>query len=285
MTVRVAAVQPRSFSGPEEHKNAEQALEWLDRAAEAGADLVVFPEGYPGPTNPLNDYDAFGPLAERAARHGVFVVAGRIEPAPGENRWYVVLHLIGDDGQTIGVYRRTTPVGPYIYHDIPAWEFDYAEAETQDLQVHDTRIGKIALQVCSEVYSSEQSRLLALDGADIIVYPTGGALDEIIPPWSTLVWARSIENLVYTVAVQNLYSDEEEGLGMIAAPEELLAQRKDEGLIVADLDLERLAFLREMDEKIEVPRTCRTVPGLFRWRRPDVLARLAEHPAGTPFER
>src|SRR5688572_2436887 len=83
--VRVAGVQPRSSMGPGEERHVAEALEWLDRAAEVGADLVVFPEGYPGPANPDHDYDAMTPLAGRAAHHGVHVVASRIEPA-GEGR-------------------------------------------------------------------------------------------------------------------------------------------------------------------------------------------------------
>ncbi|MGN6187727.1 MAG: carbon-nitrogen hydrolase family protein [Conexibacter sp.] len=274
MTIRVAAVQPRSSFGAEEQANVPEALAWIDRAADAGADLVVFPEGYPGPTNPINDYDAFKALRKRAAQRRIHVVAGRIEPAD-DGRWYVVLHLIDDAGETVGVYRRTTPHGPYIYQDIPAWEFDYAASEGE-VPVFETKLGRIGLQVCSEVYSTEQSRLLALKGADVILYPAGGSIKELIPPWSTLVWARAIENLVYTVATQNLYEDGEAGLARIAAPEAILAQRSDPGMVLADLDLERLAFLRAEDEKVESPRRCRTVPGLMRWRRSEVLSELGE---------
>ena len=78
MKVRLAAVQPRSGGGDTESRNAVEALDWLDRAAAAGADLVMFPEGYPGPVNPANTYDAFGPLAERAARHKLHVLASRV---------------------------------------------------------------------------------------------------------------------------------------------------------------------------------------------------------------
>jgi predicted amidohydrolase len=273
MTIRVAAVQPRSKFGDQEQDNARDALAWMDKAAAENADLVVFPEGYPGPTNPINEYDAFGPLRERAAHHGLHVVAGRIEPSE-DGRWYVVLHLINDKGDTVGVYQRTTPRGPYVYHDIPAWAFDYVES-AGDLPIYDTKLGRIGLQVCSEVYSTEQSRLLALKGADLIIYPAGGSIKELLPPWRTMVWARSIENLVYTVATQNIYEDGEEGLATIAAPEEILAQRADAGMVLADLDLDRLAFLRSEDEKVESPRRCRTVPGLLRWRRPEVLAELA----------
>jgi predicted amidohydrolase len=268
--VRIALIQPQSFWGPNEERNVPQALDWLDQCSRAGARLVVFPEGYPGPTNPKNSFDALGPLRERARRLGLFVVAGNIEPAPGGGH-YVCLHLIGDDGSAIGTYRRTTPRGPYVYHDIPMWQFDYKEAPAAP-RVFETAIGRIGLLVCSEVYDPELVRALAVVGADIILCPAGGGQGDLIPTWQTVVAARAIENIVYTGASQNLYEPHERGLGIIAGPEGVLVTRADAGILIADLDLDRLAFLRSEDEKIEVPRRYRTVPGLLRWRRPDLYA-------------
>jgi predicted amidohydrolase len=270
--VRIALVQPRSDFGPNEHRNLAGALEWLDRAGEAGAQLVVFPEGYPGPTNPKNSYDSLGALRERSRARKLHVVAGNIEPAP-EGTHYVSLHLIGPDGGLIGTYRRTTPCGPYVYQDIDAWKFNYRES-SEGPRIFDTGVGKLGLLVCSEVYTPELSRALAVQGADIILYPAGGGQGDLIPTWQTVVAARAIENIVYTAASQNLYEPLERGLGMIAGPEGVLTSRSDAGMLVADLDLERLRFLRSEDEKIEVPRRYRTVPGLLRWRRPELYAEL-----------
>ncbi len=275
MTIRLAAVQPRSFSGPEEHRNADEAVAWLDRAADEGADLVVFPEGYPGPTNPANDYDGVGPLAERAAARGLHVVAGRIQPA-GATHHHVTLELIDDHGATIGVYRRTSPCGPYIYRDIDAWQFDYAESSEPELPVFETRLGRIGMLVCSELYVPELARVLAVRGADLVVFPAGGAINELLPTWRTLVWARAIENLMYTAATQNLYTDDEDGVATIAAPERILAQSSGVGLLLADLDLDRLRFLREEEERIEFPKRYATIPGVLRWRRPELYRTLID---------
>jgi predicted amidohydrolase len=281
MVIRLATVQPRSFSGRDEHRNADEALAWVDRAADEGADLVVFPEGYPGPTNPANDYDAFGPLADRAATRGVHVVGGRIQPT-GDSRHHVTLELIDDRGTTVGVYRRTSPSGPYIYHDIDAWQFDYAEATEPELPVFETRLGRVGMLVCSEVYVPELARVLALAGADLVVFPAGGAINELLPSWRALVWARAIENLMYTAATQNLYAEDEEGLGLIAAPERILAQSPNMGLLVADLDLDRLQFLRDEDERIEFPKRYETIPGVLRWRRPELYRTLVESEVVRP---
>jgi len=279
MTIRLAAVQPRSGTGDHEHRNATDALDWLDRAADAGAELVLFPEGYPGPANPAHEYDAFTPLRQRAKKRGVHVVASRAEET-GSGGHHLTLHLIDDDGDTVGVYRRTTPRGPYLYRDLDAWAFDYVEGAEPPC-VFETKLGKIGLLVCSELYVPELSRLLALQAADVILYPAGGAINELLPTWRTLLWARAIENLAYTAAVQNLYAPDEEGVGTIAAPEGVLAQSAEEGLLVADLDLDRLQYLRDEEERILFPKPYQAIPGVLDWRRPELYRALVEEQIGA----
>ncbi|MCU1614574.1 MAG: Nitrilase/cyanide hydratase and apolipoprotein N-acyltransferase [Frankiales bacterium] len=274
MSFRLAAVQPRAFSDQEEERNLEAALRWLQRASEAGADLVVFPEGYPGPTNPANEYDSLGPLRATARELGLHVVAGGLAPAD-DGKHYVTSFLIDDDGEIAGAYRRTTPLGPYIYRDIPAWNFDY-EASAEAPRVFSTRLGRIGILTCSEVYVPELSRTLALQGADLIVYPAGGAINELLPTWRTMIWARAIENLTYTAAVQNLYASDEEGVATIASPEAVVASSLDEALLISEVDTDRLAFLRERDEHIEFPKPYRTIPGVIRWRRPELYSSLVD---------
>jgi len=273
MRMTIAAIQPRSATGDRERENADAAVDWVRTAAEAGADLVVFPEGYPGPTNPANEYDGVGRLREAARTHAVHVIGGTVEPA-GDGRHRVTLSLIDDRGTILYTYRRTTPAGPYVYRDIDAWAFDYVEAGDVP-RVVDTRLGRIGMLVCSELYVPELSRVLALGGADLIVYPAGGAINELLPGWRTLVWARAIENLVFTSATQNLYGDEE-GVGTIAGPEGVLASSAGEGMLVATLDLDRLTYLRGEDERIVFPKPYATIPGLMRWRRPELYGALTE---------
>ena len=282
MNIRIAAVQPRSHHGADEHLNGPDAVAWMAEAAEAGADLVVFPEGYPGPTHPASSFDAFGPLADTAREHGLHVVAGRIEPVANGEGHYVTVSLIDDSGQIVSTYRRTSPVGPYVYHDLDIWQVDYVESPDPP-KVVDTRLGRIGMLVCSEVYVPELSRILAVQGADLIVYPAGGAINELLPGWRTLLWARAVENLVYTAASQNLYAPDEEGVGQIASPEGVLAASAQEGLLVADLDLDRLEYLRGEDEQIVFPKPYDAIPGILRWRRPELYRGLTEEhvEAGT----
>jgi hypothetical protein len=59
-------------------------------------------------------------------------------------------------------------------------------------------------------------------------------------------------------------------VGQIAGPEGVLAASTGEGLIVADLDLDRLDYLRNQDEQILFPKPYAAVPGVLRWRRPEL---------------
>ena len=279
MTFRLAAVQPRSFSEANEHRNVDVALKWMERAREAGADLVAFPEGFPGPTNPANHYDAVQALCDRASALKLHVVGNGLEPA-GDGKYHVSSFLIDDRGEVVGSYLRTSPSGPYIYRDIKAWDFDYADS-SQAPRVIQTRFGKVGILTCSEVYVPELARILALQGADLIIYPSGGAINELLPTWRTMVWARAIENHIYTTAIQNIYSDDEEGVGTIASPESVVALATGAGMMVADIDTDRLAFLRDRDEHIEFPKPYRTPPGLMRWRRPELYAALTAESAAS----
>ncbi len=262
-TVRIAVVQPAAHSGNREHENVGRALQYLDEAAAAGAKIICFPELYPGPANPSNQFSADA-LYERARSLSVYIIRGRLEPAT-DGKFYVGAELIGPDGTTIGSYRRTTPTGPYVYRDIPAWDFDYQSAD--DLPVFETEYGKVGILICSEVYMPELARAMALKGAEIVFFPAGGLINELLPTWRTMLWARAIENLMYTAASQSLYGVEE-GVGQIAGPEGIIATARDPGVLIADLDLERTRWLRSQQEKIEMPKQYRVVPGTLDWVRP-----------------
>jgi len=268
MKVKISVVQPQTLRLGEEAGNVERALAYLDQAVAKGAQIICFPEMYPGPAHPGNDF-ASEALAEAARRHGVCVIKGRIQRERGGERprHSVCADVIGPDGRTLGTYRRTEPLTGHVYRDVPAWNFDYLQFD--ELPVFDTPFGRIGVLICSEVYAPELSRILALHGAEIVFYPAGALINELMPTWKTMVWARAIENLMYTAASQNLYGVEE-GVGMICSPEAVVAEHRGEAVLVAEADLARVRWLRESEQKIEIPKQYKVVPGLLRWRRPEV---------------
>src|SRR5919199_825949 len=84
-------------------------------AREAGADLVVFPEGAMVSFDPLRslapdaeplDGPFVGALARSARQNGLCVVAGVFESIPSSDRVYNTVVALGADGQLLGRYRK-----------------------------------------------------------------------------------------------------------------------------------------------------------------------------------
>jgi len=264
VSVTLAVVQPRTYLGADEERNVDEAVRYIDAAARRGADLVLFPETYPGPWTAQRLYEPLDRLAAQARASGVWVVASTIEPVPGKpGGFHIVLALLRPDGTLAGKYRRTCPVGPYIYLGGPFWDFDYTAGD--ELPVFETPLGTIGLLVCSEVYVPELSRILALKGAELILIPAGRVVD-FNENWLTLVRARAIENLAITATTMNLIGSE--GMAMIASPERVLAQSTEEGLLVAEIDLERVRALRSIAPKISGSGEFKTIPNIASFRRP-----------------
>jgi predicted amidohydrolase len=271
--MKIAAVQPRTIIGLDEERNIEQSLGQIEKAAKQGAKIVCFPETYPGPFREPITYSPLSKLGHCAKVNDVYVVAGTIEYAD-DSHCYDVAALIGPDGNVVGKYNRTTPAGPWIYkakNQKAMWDFNYLAAD--DLPVFKTEYGTVGLLICSEVYMPELARILALKGAEIVFLPAGGAKSGLWETWRTLIFARAIENLMYTVTCQNLIGSED-GLAMIASPEGILVESKKEGIHTADVDLDRIRTLRATSndenerEKLLHPKT---KPGLLKyWRRPEI---------------
>ena len=292
MTVRVAVVQPPSFAGAEEHRNAAQACAFVDEAADGGAGYVVFPEGYPGPYSGPMENDAVDRVRERARARRVWVSAGRLERGTLPDTYHITHVLIDADGEVRARYRRVQPNHPIFnaylmggrYHVLPG----------DELMTVDAPFGRIGLLICSELFVPELSRILMLRGADILVAPGGGVhgptRTRLQETWRAVARARAAENLVYVVLNQNLFGGSRQGRTCIASPERMLAQRDDAGIAFADLDLGRLDALRSRyyDEEILSPPEredqvffCR--PGQSHDRRPELYGELTQ-PQADAFE-
>jgi predicted amidohydrolase len=276
MTFRIAIVQPISHRPGEDQANVAEAVDYVARAARDGASFVCFPETYPGPWRMPAGFDPIPAMAEAAARHGVHVVFGTIEPIDAKDATaYNLICMAYPDGRVVK-YRRTHPNGPWIYTGGPAWEFQYVPGG--EFPVFDTAHGKIGLAMCSEVYVPEVARALALRGAEIIFMPAGKDKKQLWATWRTLIWARAIENLALVVTTQNLFTHGERGLAMVAGPEEILFESTAAGLTVVDVSLERLRWLRATRDEVGSSAQCAVKQGLLgpQWQRPELYD--AVHP-------
>src|ERR1044071_7590711 len=249
MTFRIAVLQPIAHRPGEDEANIPDAVAFIEQAAAQGAHFVCLPETYPGPWRMPATFDPTSAMVEAAARLGVHVIFGTIEPIDAQAATaYNLICMAYPDGRPPARYRRTHPNGPWIYTGGKAWEFQYVPGN--EFPVFDTMHGKVGLAMCSEVYMPEVTRALALRGAELIFMPAGEDKGQLWATWRTLIWARAIENLAGVVTTQNLFGHGERGLAMVATPEEILLESTAAGMSFVDVSLDRLRAMREARDEV-----------------------------------
>jgi predicted amidohydrolase len=274
MSFRIALVQPLTHHPPDDQLNIADAVRHVELAAAAGAEVVTFPETYPGPFRMPATFDPTPEMCDVARRCKVYVQFGTLEPLEGElGRAHNVLVLAGPDGSVVGIYRRTHPPGPWIYRGGTTWDFDYVPGD--DFPVMETEHGEFGLAMCSEAYMPEVTRALALRGAEVIFLPAGTDKVKLWATWRNLIWSRAIENLAVVVTTQNLFSMQERGLAMVATPEEIVFETVMPGRFIVDVDLNRLRQLREeRDDVHSQERNAAKAGILTQWQRPELYGKF-----------
>ena len=180
--MRIALVQQRATN--DRAANRARGLEALERAARDGAGLVCFAElafepfypqerapadvatlaeTVPGPTTEV--------FAEHAARLGVAVVLNLFERDGG--RTYNASPVIGPDGKLLGKTRMVHVPDYACFH-----ERGYYTPGDLGAPVFDTAFGKVGVAICYDRHFPEYMRALALAGAEVVVVPQAGAVDE-----------------------------------------------------------------------------------------------------------
>jgi predicted amidohydrolase len=270
MRVAVAQLDPKLG---EKERNLEACLARLDEAAAAGASLLVLPEcaipGYmwesaeealpfaeeiPGPSTEA--------LADACRRLGMHVVCGLLEQDGDELRNAAV--LVGPDG-LVGTYRKT---------HLPFLGVDRFVVPGDELELWDTPLGRIGVEICYDLRFPEATRTLALKGADIVAHPTNFPVAARIQT-ELITVARAAENRIYLLTANRVGKErwaEFCGWSQIVDPYGRRLAEADgtsEALLVADVEVEQA---RDKDY---------VVPGdyelyLFGDRRPELYGALVE---------
>jgi beta-ureidopropionase len=180
--MKIALVQQHASADRSE--NTARGVAALRRAASAGAQLVVFPElsflrffpqrtrqeqpppwaeTIPGPTT-----DLFSGLAREL---GVVVVINLYEQSG--SRYFDSSPVLDADGRLLGVNRML-----HIMHGPCFHETDFYAPGDCGATVFSTAAGRIGIAICYDRHYPEYMRALALQGAELVVVPQAGAVDE-----------------------------------------------------------------------------------------------------------
>jgi N-carbamoylputrescine amidase len=246
----------------------DKAVDWVARASDQGADLIVFPElafdfFFPQVRADAKYFDWSepipGPTTERfqaaAAKHGIVTVINVFErAAPG--RYYDASPVIDADGTLLGVSRMLHIAEEPGYNE----KFYYWPGDT-GWPVHNTKAGRVGVAICYDRHYPEHFRALALGGAELVVVPTATSTSEqaFKDVWELEIQAVAVANQIF-VAVANRAGEDGElqffGESFVAGPTGRVVSRAkpdEEELLVAEIDLgeieatrRHVPFLRDM---------------------------------------
>jgi N-carbamoylputrescine amidase len=205
--------------GPDPEQNLEHAMEMVREAAGKGANVVCLPELFMTQYFCQREDHAFFDLAEpipgptttrlsRLARQqGIVLIASLFEKrAPGI--YHNTAAIFEKDGAMAGIYRKM-----HIPDDPLYYEKFYFTPGDLGFRALNTNVGKIGTLVCWDQWYPEGARLTALQGANVLFYPTaigwhpaekeewGEAQHDA---WRTIQRAHAIANGVYVAVVNRV---------------------------------------------------------------------------------
>ena len=277
----VAAIQMKMAN--DVSVNVATAERLVRDAAKRGARLILIPELFEGlyfctdqlaehmnRARPLEGHPTIAHFAAVARELGVVLPVSFFERA--NNAAFNSVAVIDADGSVLGIYRKShIPDGPGYS------EKYYFNPGDTGFRVWDTAVGRVGIGICWDQWFPECARVLALRGAEIILYPTAIGSEPHDSTWdSSRHWQRVMQghagaNLVPVVAANRFGVEKGQqheltfyGTSFIAGPTgEIVTEagRDDEKVLTATFDLDAVAELRHSW-------------GVFRDRRPELYRPL-----------
>ncbi len=252
--------------------NLQKLAKGIAQAAQRGAELVVLQELHntpyfcqtespdlfdlaepiPGPST-----DFFGTLARQ---FGVVIVASLFERRAA-GLYHNTAVVIEKDGTIAGKYRKM-----HIPDDPAYYEKFYFTPGDLGFEPIDTSVGRLGVQVCWDQWYPEGARLMALRGADLLIYPTAIGYESSDTPeeqarqreaWTTVQRGHAVANGLPVIAVNRTGHEPDPsgqthgiqfwGSSFVAGPQGEFLFRADideEVVAIVDIDLQRSENVR-----------------------------------------
>ena len=256
---KIALVQMKSSTIKSE--NLKLSIDYIRQAANKKVELVCFPEfqmAYSPPEQAAKELSTIAEnaingnfittLRKEAKRHRIKVIATIYENIDTKRKMktdYRVSDtaiMISDRGDEMSIYRKL-----HLYDALGFKESTKLVGGDRIERPVKVGIGRIGLEICYDIRFPEMSRILTLDGADVLAIPSGwvqGIMKE--EHWQIMLKARAIENGCFVIApdqVGNIFS----GRSMVIDPFgiTLLDMGNKEGVEVVEIDRDRVESVRK----------------------------------------
>lgn len=267
--MKIALIQQKFHSTKE--KTIEKTCEFIKQAAKQGAELVCLGELHQSEYfcqsenvdffDLANDYEKDVQFwSSVAKKHGVVLLTSLFEKRSA-GLYHNTAVVFEKDGSIAGKYRKM-----HIPDDPCFYEKFYFTPGDLGFEPINTSLGKLGVLVCWDQWYPEAARLMALKGAQILIYPTAiGWFDKDekeekqrqLGAWLGVQKGHAIANGLYTVAVNRVGFEEdksgvEEGIrfwgnSFVFGPqgEEIcILDSENECIKLVDIDLERSENVR-----------------------------------------
>jgi len=190
----------------DKNENVAHALDMIKKASQK-ADIIILPEMWNCPyqtelfplyAEEMDNSPTLNAICKAAKKQETYILAGSI-PEKHDGKTYNSSFFINPDGEIIGVHRKI-----HLFDiDVPD-AISFKESQTltagNNVTVIDTELGKIGICICYDIRFPELLRLMALEGAELIIVP--GAFNMTTGPahWKPLIKVRAVDNQVYVAA-------------------------------------------------------------------------------------
>ncbi len=281
---KVAAIQMKMTA--DRNENIKTADRMVREAAANGANVILLPElfenlyfcqernyDYFELAESLQDNKAVSHFKQVAKELAVVLPISFYERCG--NAFYNTVAMIDADGSVMGVYRKTHIPDDHFYQE----KFYFTPGDT-GFKVWHTRYGCIGVGICWDQWFPETARGMAVQGAELLLYPTAIGSEPILsvdsmPHWRRCMQGHAACNIVPVVAANRIGTEE-------VVPSEVNNNQKSalsfygssfitdecgEILVEASRDKEEILYA---DIDTVRSRQMRDSWGLFRDRRPEI---------------
>lgn len=284
-TISVAALQ-LALNSADEGENIAAVSALVEEAAGKGAQVVLPPELFSGPYFCKVEDDALFALARPTAEHPSVVamraLAKKLKVAiptsffeRDGHHYYNTMAMIDSGGEIMGTYRKShIPDGPGYEEKF------YFRPGNDGFKVWDLFGTRIGVGICWDQWYPEAARVMALMGAELLLYPTAiGSEPKDAEMDTSRMWRRAmighaVSNCMPVIAANRIGHEDEHGTGGQAfyghsfiCDEwgDMLAEYgcEESGALVANIDVTAAARHRASW-------------GFFRDRRPQLYGRICE---------
>ena len=280
MKVKLAATQMKCTWEIED--NISKAKELINAAAKKGANIILIQELFQTPyfgieydekifslAKPFKDNSVINEMAELAKQLNVVLPVSYFEVE--NNAYYNAIAIIDADGKILGNYRKShIPDGPgYL-------EKYYFNPGNTGFKVWNTKFGKIGVGICWDQWFPEAARIMALKGAEILLYPTAIGDEprskyDSSGAWQRVMQGHAAANVIPVVASNRIGTETVQGQSNGFYGSSFICDRS--GLMLAEASRDKEEVITaEID--LEDNHLFRRNWGIFRDRRIDLYKEL-----------